>query len=311
MTMKTFKPTSPGIRAKISIDYRKALSGHKPQKSLMSGARKTGGRNAFGRITVRHHGGGHKRNHRDVDFRFDKKDIPAKITTIEYDPFRSAFIGLAVYADGEKRYVVVPRGVKVGDAFIVSATAPLTRGNRLPLGKSPVGTFVYNIELKPGAGGAIARSAGSFCEVVAQDAGYTHLKMPSTEVRRVIDTSWATIGEPSNEEHSLVSIGKAGRSRWMGRRPKVRGTAMNPVDHPHGGGEGKQGRGSRRQKTMWGKPSGKGQKTRRPKKYSNVFIVTRRKVGKRRPWHRERLAARSRGAGRRGWPGRAGPLGSS
>ena len=171
--------------------------------------------------------------------------------------------------------------MKVGDAFLVSETAPVTLGNRLPLGNMPVGTFVYNIELKPGQGGVIARSAGNYCEIVAQDAGYTHIKMPSTEVRRIISTAWASVGEVSNEEHHLVNLGKAGRSRWLGRRPTVRGTAMNPVDHPHGGGEGKQGRGLRRAKTMWGKPSGKGQKPRRPKKYSNVFIVSRRKVGKR------------------------------
>ncbi|OGG49444.1 50S ribosomal protein L2 [Candidatus Kaiserbacteria bacterium RIFCSPHIGHO2_01_FULL_54_36] len=279
--MKSYKPTTKSERQHTSIEYRKLLSGHKPHKPLMKGARSFGGRNSFGRITVRHQGGGHKKNHRLVDFRFDKKDIPAKITSIEYDPFRSAFIGLAVYKDGEKRYVVLPQKVKVGDTFLVSETAPLTPANRLPLGNMPVGTFVYNIELRPGEGGVIARSAGNYCEVIAQDAGYTHLKMPSTEVRRVISTAWASIGEASNEEHRLVNLGKAGRSRWMGVRPTVRGTAMNPVDHPHGGGEGRQGRGSRRQKTMWGKPAGKGQKTRHPKKYSNVFIVSRRKVGKR------------------------------
>ncbi|MDO8576071.1 MAG: 50S ribosomal protein L2 [bacterium] len=279
--MKTYKPTSKSQRQHTSIEYRKLLSGHKPTKSLMKGARSYAGRNSFGRITVRHQGGGHKKSHRDVDFKFNKKNIPAKITTIEYDPFRSGFIGLAVYQDGEKRYVVLPQKMKVGDPFLVSETAPVTLGNRLPLGNMPVGTFVYNIELKPGQGGVIARSAGNYCEIVAQDAGYTHIKMPSTEVRRIISTAWASVGEVSNEEHHLVNLGKAGRSRWLGRRPTVRGTAMNPVDHPHGGGEGKQGRGLRRAKTMWGKPSGKGQKTRRPKKYSNVFIVTRRKVGKR------------------------------
>lgn len=279
--MKTYKPTSKSQRQHTSIEYRKLLSGHKPEKSLMKGARSYAGRNSFGRITVRHQGGGHKKSHRLVDFKFNKKNIPAKITTIEYDPFRSGFIGIAVYADGEKRYVVLPQKMKVGDTFLVSETAPVTLGNRLPLGNMPVGTFVYNIELKPGEGGVIARSAGNYCEIVAQDAGYTHLKMPSTEVRRVISTAWASVGEVSNEEHHLVNLGKAGRSRWLGRRPTVRGTAMNPVDHPHGGGEGKQGRGLRRAKTMWGKPSGKGQKTRRPKKYSNVFIVSRRKVGKR------------------------------
>ena len=279
--MKTYKPTSKSQRQHTSIEYRKLLSGHKPEKSLMKGARSYAGRNSFGRITMRHQGGGHKKSHRDVDFKFNKKNIPAKITTIEYDPFRSGFIGLAVYADGEKRYVVLPQKMKVGDKFLVSETAPVTLGNRLPLGNMPVGTFVYNIELKPGQGGVIARSAGNYCEIVAQDAGYTHVKMPSTEVRRIISTAWASVGEVSNEEHHLVNLGKAGRSRWLGRRPTVLGTAMNPVDHPHGGGEGKQGRGLRRAKTMWGKPSGKGQKTRRPKKYSNVFIVSRRKVGKR------------------------------
>ena len=281
MAMKSYKPTSKSQRAHTSIDYRKSLSGDRPHKPLTKGARSFGGRNSFGRITMRHHGGGHKKNYRNVDFRFDKKNIPAKISSIEYDPFRSAFIGLAVYADGEKRYVLLPQRVKVGDTFIVSENAPVAPANRLPLGKIPVGAFVYNIELQPGSGGVLARSAGSFCEVVAQDAGYTHLKMPSTEIRRVIATAWASIGEVSNEEHRLVNLGKAGRNRWLGVRPTVRGSAMNPVDHPHGGGEGRQGRGLRRAKTLWGKPSGKGQKTRRPKKYSNVFIVSRRRVGKR------------------------------
>jgi len=263
------------------IEYRKVLSGAKPHKSLVKGKRSTGGRNAFGRITMRHRGGGHKRRFRDVDFKFDKKDVPARITSIEYDPSRSAFIALAVYQDGTKRYVVIPRALAVGDTFVVSENAPIKTGNRLPLANIPVGTFVYSVELKPGNGGKIARSAGIYAEVVAQDAGYTHIKMPSSEVRRIIGTAWASVGEVSNEEHRLVVIGKAGRSRWMGRRPTVRGSAMNPVDHPHGGGEGRQGRGHRRQRTMWGKPAGKRQKTRHPKKYSNVFIVSRRKVGKR------------------------------
>ncbi|MBI5645073.1 50S ribosomal protein L2 [Candidatus Kaiserbacteria bacterium] len=279
--MKQMKPVTPGTRQMTRIEYKKLLSGHRPTKSLLKGKRSTGGRNSQGRTTVRFRGGGHKRRYRAVDFHFDKKNIPARIATIEYDPFRSAFIGLAIYKDGEKRYVVVPRNMKVGDTFLVSDAAPVQTGNRLPLSRIPVGTFVYNIEISPGRGGALARSAGNYAEVIAQDSGYTHLKMPSTEVRRVIATAWASIGEVSNEEHRLISIGKAGRSRWMGRRPKVRGTAMNPVDHPHGGGEGRQGRGLRRAKTIWGKPSGKGQKTRRPKKYSNVFIVSRRRVGKR------------------------------
>src|SRR3990167_8844606 len=281
MSLKQYKPKTPGTRGMSTLNYREMLSGHKPTKSLMHGRKRDSGRNSQGRITTRHKGGGHKRVHREIDFRFNKKNIPAKVASIEYDPFRSAFIGLAVYRDGEKRYVVLPQKVKVGDTFIVSETAPLTLGNRLPLGKIPVGTFVYNIELKPGAGARLVRSAGNHCEIVAQDAGYTHLKLPSTEVRRIIDTAWASVGEVSNEEHRLVVIGKAGRNRWKGKRPTVRGTAMNPVDHPHGGCEGRQGRGLRRAKTMWGKPSGKGQKTRHPKKYSNVFIISRRKVGKR------------------------------
>ena len=279
--MKYLKPTTPGQRGMSRIEYRKLLSGDRPQKSLVKGKRSTGGRNSFGRITMRHKGGGHKRRFRDVDFTFAKKNVPARIASIEYDPSRSAFIALAVYQDGAKRYCLVPQRMKVGDTFLVSDTAPIQTGNRLPLKNIPVGTFVYNIELKPGAGGKIARSAGNYAEVVAQDAGYTHLKLPSTEVRRVIGAAWASIGEASNEEHRLIVVGKAGRTRWMGIRPTVRGNAMNPVDHPHGGGEGRQGRGHRRQRTMWGKPAGKGQKTRHPKKYSNVFIVSRRRVGKR------------------------------
>jgi large subunit ribosomal protein L2 len=281
MSIKTYRPVTKSLRQMSRVNYREALSGHKPHKALLKGAKKHGGRNSFGRITVRHQGGGHKQRHRDVDFTFDKKNIPAKITSIEYDPMRSAFVGLAVYRDGEKRYVVLPQKVKVGDEFIVSENAPIKLGNRLQLGNVPVGTFVYNIELKPGNGGKVARSAGNFCEVIAQDAGYTHLKMPSTEIRRIIGTAWASVGEASNPEYNLQNLGKAGRSRHLGIRPTVRGSAMNPVDHPHGGGEGKAGRGLRRAKTMWGKPSGKGQKTRHPKKYSNVFIVSRRRVGKR------------------------------
>lgn len=281
MSIKTYKPTTKSQRQMTRINYRALLSGHAPHKALKSGVKRAAGRNAFGRITVRHKGGGHKRLMRDVDFNFNKKDVVARVMSIEYDPNRSAFIGLAIYQDGEKRYIVVPKQMKVGDTFIVSESAPVVRGNRLILKNIPVGTFVYNIEVKPGNGGKIARAAGNYAEVVAHDAGYTHLKMPSTEVRRVISTAWASVGEASNDEHRLVNFGKAGRSRWMGIRPTVRGTAMNPVDHPHGGGEGRQGRGLRRAKTMWGKPSGKGQKTRRPKKYSNIYILTRRRVGKR------------------------------
>jgi large subunit ribosomal protein L2 len=280
--MKTYKPTTKSRRHMTTLPYKELLSGDAPHKPLMLKKKRQGGRNAFGRITTRHQGGGHKRRLRDVDFKYDKKDIPAKIETIEYDPFRSAFIGLALYRDGARRYVILPKEMKVGDSFIVSENAPLTAGNRLPLGKIPVGTFVYNIEISPLSGASLVRSAGNFAEVVAHDAGYAQIKLPSTEIRKISDLAWASIGAVGNEEYNLVVIGKAGRSRWMGIRPTVRGTAMNPVDHPHGGGEGKQGRGLRRAKTKWGKPSGKGQKTRTPKKYSNVFIVSRRKVGKKR-----------------------------
>ena len=281
MAIKTYKPVTKSLRQMSRVNYREHLSGHKAHKPLTKGFKRDVGRNSFGRITTRHKGGGHKKVYRIVDFRLEKKNVPARIASIEYDPFRSAFIGLAIYADGAKRYVVLPQKMKVGDTFLISETAPIKTGNRLPLSGIPVGTFVYNVEIKPGSGAALVRSAGNYAEVVAQDAGYVHLKMPSTEVRRVIGTAWASVGEVSNEEHRLENYGKAGRSRWKGIRPTVRGTAMNPVDHPHGGGEGRQGRGLRRAKSMWGKPTGKGQKTRHPKKYSNVFIVSRRKVGKR------------------------------
>ncbi len=278
--MKTNRPTTPSKRHQTTVTYRGVLTASEPLKALTHGFKRSVGRNSQGRITTRHKGGGHKRLYREIDFMYNKHDIPAKITSIEYDPNRNAFISLAVYADGEKRYVVVPKGVVVGDKFTVSEKAPLSPGNRLPLKVIPVGTFVYNIEMKPGNGGKLVRSAGSFGQVVANDNGYTNIKMPSTEVRKVSQDCWATIGEVSNSEYKLQNFGKAGRSRWKGIRPTVRGSAMNPVDHPYGGGEGAQGRGLRRAKTMWGKPSGKGQKTRTPKKYSNMWIVSRRKVGK-------------------------------
>ena len=278
--MKTYKTTTQSKRHQTTVTYRNVLTASEPLKSLTHGFKRSVGRNNQGRITMRHKGGGHKRLYREIDFMYNKHDISAKITSIEYDPNRNAFIGLAVYADGEKRYVIVPKSVKAGDKFIVSEKAPLTVANRLPLKLIPVGTFVYNVEIKPGNGGKLARSAGTFGQVVANDLGYTNIKMPSTEVRKIAENAWASIGEVSNSEYKLQNFGKAGRSRWLGIRPRVRGTAMNPVDHPHGGGEGRQGRGLRRAKTMWGKPSGKGQKTRTPKKYSNMWIVSRRKVGK-------------------------------
>jgi large subunit ribosomal protein L2 len=280
--MKTYKPRTKSRRFMTTLPYKELLSGDAPHKALLGSKKRQAGRNAFGRITTRHQGGGHKRRYRTVDFRYDKKNIPAVFETVEYDPYRSAFVGLALYRDGERRYVIVPKGTKVGDTFVVSPDAPLTPGNRLPLGKIPVGTFIYNIEIAPLSGASLVRSAGSYAEVVAHDAGYAQVKLPSTEVRKISDLAWASVGAVGNEEYNLVVIGKAGRSRWKGIRPTVRGSAMNPVDHPHGGGEGRMGRGLRRAKTKWGKPSGKGQKTRTPKKYSNVFIVSRRKVGKKR-----------------------------
>ncbi len=281
--MKTYKPTSPGRRDSSAIDYKDKLGSNsqKPFKALTKGKHSTGGRNSYGRTTVLNRGGGNKRTYRDIDFKFNKKDIPAVIETIEYDPFRSGFIALVLYKDGERRYILVPQKMKVGDEFIVSATAKPKIGNRLPLGKIPVGTFVYAIELKEGAGGALARSAGNYAEVVAQDAGYTQIKLPSSEIRKIISLAWASIGEVSNEEYRLVRIGKAGRARHMGLRPKTRGSAKNAVDHPHGGGEGKAPRGHKRSRTKQGRPTGKGQKTRSPKKYSNKLIISRRKVGKR------------------------------
>ncbi len=281
MAMKTYKPTTQSRRNTVTIDYRKVLTTDEPLKSLTMGRKRSVGRNNMGRITTAHKGGGNKRLYRLVDFHYNKHDIPAKITTVEYDPNRSAFVGVAVYADGEKRYVVVPKNVTAGHTFIVSEKAPIEVGNRLPLGKIPSGTFVYNIEIKPGAGSKMVRSAGSFAQVVAQQEGYTQLKMPSTEIRRVQDIAWASVGEVSNHEHKLVKYGKAGRSRWKGIRPTVRGTAMNPVDHPHGGGEGVQGIGLRRgPKTRHGKQA-YGVRTRTPKKYSNKNVITRRKNGTR------------------------------
>lgn len=266
-----------------TVTYSGVLSTDSPHKKLTKGVHRAVGRNHHGRITTRHKGGGHKRLYREIDFKFNKKDVPAKVESVEYDPNRSSFISLVCYADGERRYVVTPKGVKVGDTFIVSDEKQTPKkGNRMPLKFIPVGTFVHNIELKPGAGARIVRSAGSYAEVQGIDGGHALLKMPSSEVRKVHEMCAATVGEVSNDEHKLVNFGKAGRSRWKGIRPTVRGSAMNPVDHPHGGGEGRAGRGHRRARSKWGKPTGKGQKTRKPKKYSNSLIVSRRKVGKKR-----------------------------
>lgn len=261
------------------ILYRDFLTASEPHKKLTWGFKRAVGRNSAGRITVRHKGAGAKRLYRDIDFSYRKIDVPAKIETVEYDPNRTGFIALVCYADGERRYVLLPKSLGVNDTIIASEKAEIKPGNRLPLKNIPVGTFIFNIEIKPDSGAKLVRSAGNYAEVLAQDKGYTLLKMPSSEIRRVIMTAWATIGEVSNDENRLVNIGKAGRSRWLGIRPTVRGSAMNPVDHPFGGGEGRQGAGMAKTKNAWGKGF-RGVKTRRVGKYSNRSIIERRKKKK-------------------------------
>ena len=275
--MKTYSPRSPSRRQMTGINYREILTrGRKgPEKSLTFGIKRDVGRNNLGRITTRHKGGGAKRLLRLVDFKFDKKDVPAKVVSVEYDPNRTAFIGLLVYKDGEKRYAVLPKEVGVGREILISENAPVLPGNRAPISKLPPGTLVYNISLSSEGKAALVRSAGSFAEIVAQDESYATIKLPSGEVRKIAGKAWASIGQVSNEENNLVVIGKAGRSRWMGIRPTVRGSAMNPVDHPYGGGEGRTMRGTRRPKNKWGKGT-RGVRTRNPKKYSNKMIISRR-----------------------------------
>lgn len=280
--MKTYKPYTKSRRGMTGINFRKELTTGEPYKPLTSGFKRGVGRNNVGRITVRHKGGGAKRLYRDVSVHYDKVGIPGRVETIEYDPNRSGFVGVVVYKDGSRRYRLLPQSVKAGAVVESGEHVKATPGNSMPLKSVQVGTFVYNVEIKPGNGGKLGRSAGTHIEVIARDGGYVDLKMPSSEVRKVLETCFATIGEVSNPEHHLVNFGKAGRSRWKGIRPTVRGTAMNPVDHPYGGGEGRQGRGRRRLVSMWGRPTGKGQKTRTPKKYSNRLIVSRRRVGKKR-----------------------------
>ncbi|PIR44550.1 MAG: 50S ribosomal protein L2 [Candidatus Vogelbacteria bacterium CG10_big_fil_rev_8_21_14_0_10_51_16] len=278
--MKKRKPTTAGNRQTSHVSYAKFLTVAKPHKPLTSGGKRRGGRNQSGRITVQHQGGGHKRRFRDIDFLYNKYDIPAVVETLEYDPYRTGFIALVCYRDGERRYVLAPHGLKVGDEFVVSDKAEEKPGNRMQLQNITAGTRIFNVELHPRGGAKFARSAGNAVELLGIDGGYATVRMPSSEVRRVNAMCAATIGGVSNEEWSLRSLGKAGRSRWLGIRPTVRGTAMNPVDHPYGGGEGRQGRGTKRPKTRYGKVTG-GHKTRSPKKYSNTFMVSRRKNKKR------------------------------
>lgn len=274
--MKKYQPTTPSRRHYTAVEYRSLLSGEAgPYKPLVKKLPRHSGRNNQGSITVRHQGGGNKIRYRSVDFKQNKIGIPARVEAIEYDPYRTAFIALVCYADGERRYIIAPQGLAVGQTIETSETVPFEPGNRTVLGRIPVGTAVYNVEITPGKGGQIARSAGSSVQILAHEAGYTHLKMSSGEVRKVPSKGFASIGQVSNPEYGLVHIGKAGRSRAMGVRPTVRGSAMNPVDHPYGGGEGRTQRGTRRPKTKWGKITG-GRKTRNKKKWSNKLIIERR-----------------------------------
>jgi large subunit ribosomal protein L2 len=273
--MKSYKPTSASRRQMTSSDYSTLSKGVRPHKPLTMRLKSHSGRNSAGRITVRHQGGGNKKLYRVIDFKQNRMNQKAAVETIEYDPYRTAFIALIKYSDGSRAYIVAPEKLKVGDEVITAEAAPLKNGNRMHLKNIPVGQQVHNIEMAPGQGGILARSAGAYAEVLANADGYTDLKLNSGEVRRVLWTCLASLGQVSNSEWSLVNFGKAGRSRWMGIRPTVRGSAMNPVDHPYGGGEGAQPRGTRKPKTMWGKVTG-GHKTRNKKKRSTQFIVKRR-----------------------------------
>jgi len=273
MALKTYKPITPGQRHKTVSTFEE-ITDTKPERSLLAPLSKSGGRNNRGRVTARRRGGGHKRSYRIIDFRRDKLEIPAKVASIQYDPNRSANIALLHYADGEKKYIIAPLGLKVNDTVVSSENADISVGNAMPMSRVPLGTLIHNIEIKKGKGGQLARGAGTYAQLVAKEGDYGQIRLPSGEVRMVRLECWATLGQVGNTDHENISIGKAGRSRWLGRRPKVRGVAMNPVDHPMGGGEGKSS-GGRHPTTPWGKPT-KGLKTRR-KKQSDSLIVKKRK----------------------------------
>ena len=273
MAVKTYKPTSPGRRGMVGSVFEE-ITRSKPERSLVSTLRKKGGRNFRGKITVRHRGGGHKRRYRVLDFKRDKQGIPARVASIEYDPNRSARIALLVYADGEKRYIIAPLGVRVGDQLMSGSGAEIRVGNSLPLQQIPLGTLVHNIELQPGRGGQMARAAGTSAQVLAKEGAYATLRLPSGEMRMVLDRCTATVGQVGNVDHGNIKLGKAGRKRWLGIRPTVRGSAMNPNDHPHGGGEGRSPIGMPGPKSPWGKPTlGKRTRERKP---SDKYIVRRR-----------------------------------
>jgi large subunit ribosomal protein L2 len=275
MGLKKYKPTSPGRRFQTVSDFAE-ITTTTPEKSLLEPLHKKGGRNNNGRITTRHQGGGHKRRYRTIDFKRNKDGVPAKVATIEYDPNRSARIALLHYADGEKRYILAPEKLSVGDTVVSGPDADIKPGNALPLEFIPVGTVVHAIELKPGKGAAIARSAGASAQLMGKEGPNAILRMPSSEMRMVPLTCRATVGEVGNAEHANISVGKAGRNRHLGKRPSVRGTAMNPVDHPHGGGEGKNKTAGRHPVTPWGVPT-KGHRTRPKRKASDRMIIRRRK----------------------------------
>ncbi len=272
MAVKAFKPTSAGRRFQTVADFEE-ITKSIPEKSLLAPLRKSGGRNNNGRITARYIGGGHKQRYRVIDFRRDKHDIPAKVASIEYDPNRTSRIALLQYTDGEKRYIVAPAEIRLGDEIMAGENAEIRPGNALPIKKIPVGTMIHNIELRLGKGGQLVRSAGTSAQLSAKEKNYAHIKMPSGELRLVHVDCYATIGQVGNADHANISIGKAGRKRWLGKKPRVRGVAMNPVDHPMGGGEGRSS-GGRHPCTPWGKPT-KGYRTRKNKRTSN-FIVRRR-----------------------------------
>lgn len=271
MSVRKVKGTTNGTRNMSVLDFSE-LTTDKPEKSLLAPLKKRAGRNNQGRITMRHQGGGHKRQYRIIDFKRDKDGIPGRVATIEYDPNRSANIALINYVDGEKRYIIAPKGLKVGQIIESGENADIKVGNALPLANIPVGTIIHNIELKPGKGGQLVRSAGTEAQVLGREGKYVLVRLASGEVRKILAACRATIGQVGNEEHELVRIGKAGRARWLGRRPSVRGSAMNPVDHPHGGGEGRAPIGRPTPVTPWGKPT-LGKKTRKRNKQSDQFIV--------------------------------------
>ncbi|HOR46392.1 MAG TPA: 50S ribosomal protein L2 [Caldisericia bacterium] len=274
MPVKKFSPTSAGIRHKVAVVYDE-ITTNKPEKSLTKGFSKSAGR-SNGKIAIRHHGGGHKQRYRIIDFKRDKA-LPGKISSVEYDPNRSAFIALVIYGDGEKRYILAPDGIKVGDMIISSDNADIKPGNTLPLSKMPLGTSIHNIELIPGRGGVLVRSAGTSAQLLAKETDFCHVRLPSNEVRLIASNCRATIGTVSNVDHEKEKLGKAGVRRWRGWRPTVRGYVMNPIDHPHGGGSGKCPTGHPGPLTPWGKPT-RGYKTRNPKRSSSKYIVRRRKA---------------------------------